>query len=128
MTNKDRILELYPGAIEMPDASGTPSADYCIVRPATKEDWPENKWVAISTYVSGDPWDAAWKQLNPTKDEDRIVLLDKIEGVFSAYMYSGDIYNQVLHMESDMLRAKRDLLAEKEKVWELEGMIANALL
>jgi ribosomal protein L37AE/L43A len=56
---KQRVLAVYPGATEMPDASGAPSADYCIVRPATKEDWPENKWVQVGPYVSGDPWEAA---------------------------------------------------------------------
>jgi hypothetical protein len=63
MTTKEKVLELFPGSVEMPDASGAPSADYCIVRPATKEDWPENKWVALGPYVSGNPWDAAWKKI-----------------------------------------------------------------
>lgn len=65
MTNRDKIIELFPGSVEMPDPSGAPSADYQIVRPATKEDWPENKWVALGPYVSGNPWDAAAERLFP---------------------------------------------------------------
>jgi len=61
--SRDKILELFPESKEMPDFSGAPSADYCIVRPATKEDWPENKWVSIGPYVRGNPWDAAWKKI-----------------------------------------------------------------
>lgn len=65
MTSKDKILQLYPGSVEMSDPSGSPSADYCIMRPATKEDWPENKWVQVGPYVSGNPWDAAAGELFP---------------------------------------------------------------
>lgn len=63
-TAKQKILAVFPGAVEMPDASGVPSADYCIMRPATKEDWPENKWVQIGPYVDGNPWEAALVRLS----------------------------------------------------------------
>ena len=61
---KTRVLATYPDAIEVPDVSGAPSADYCIMRPATKEDWPENRWVQIGPYVGSDPWEAAVTRLN----------------------------------------------------------------
>jgi hypothetical protein len=64
---KRLVLVVWPGATEMPDPSGVPSADYCIVRPATKEDWPENKWVQVGPYVSGDPWEATASLLRGLK-------------------------------------------------------------
>jgi len=67
MSDRDWILERFPRSKEMPDASGSPSADYAIVRPATKEDWPENKWVHIGPYVSGNPWTAARKKIESEK-------------------------------------------------------------
>ena len=60
---RKRVLAVYSGAVEMPDQSGAPSADYCIMRPATKEDWPENKWVQIGPYVREFPWEAAASKL-----------------------------------------------------------------
>ncbi len=37
------------------------------------------------------------------------VQLEKIEGIFRAYQFTGDTYNKVLHMEATMLRAQRRL-------------------
>src|ERR1035437_3163397 len=61
---KQRVSAMFPGAVEMPDQSGAPSADYCIMRPATKEDWPKNKWVQVGPYVSGNPWEAALERID----------------------------------------------------------------
>lgn len=68
---KRLVLAVWPGATAMPDASGTPSADYCIVRPATKEDWPENKWVQVGPYVSGDPWEVTASLLRGQREKER---------------------------------------------------------
>jgi hypothetical protein len=65
---RKRVWDVYPGAVEMPDQSGAPSADYCIMRPATKEDWPENKWVQIGPYVSEFPWEAAASRLTEKEE------------------------------------------------------------
>jgi hypothetical protein len=77
---KQRVSAMFPGAVEMPDQSGAPSADYCIMRPATKEDWPKNKWVQVGPYVSGNPWEAALERISkPTAQRPASYTAEQIE-------------------------------------------------
>ena len=99
-TAKQKILAVFPGSVEMPDASGVPSADYCIMRPATKEDWPENKWVQIGPYVDGNPWEAALARLSepfsrcadpqPTALTDAYWLIHYEDKSVPVEVYGGD--------------------------------------
>jgi hypothetical protein len=56
------------------------------MRPATKEDWPENKWVQIGPYVSEFPWEAAASRLT-RKDSKIVVPTGMMNAAFGAVEY-----------------------------------------
>ncbi len=99
MNYREKVLDIFPGSIETPDFSGSPSADYCIVRPATKEDWPEIRWVPIGPYVWGtaDPWEAAYKKIRTDEAIDKLEdikdvasILDRVLDYFFLYAKEND--------------------------------------